>query len=300
MVKMEKEILKKYKKAGDIAAKARDFGKTLIKKDVLVLDVVEKIEKKIFELKGKPAFPVNISINDIAAHFHPPANDKTVIKEEDYVKIDVGVHIDGYIGDTATTTRIAGKDKLIECSEKMLAKALPMFRPGTTIGEIGEAIENVAKMFGFNSVRNLTGHSLDRFDLHAGRNIPNIEVDSKYQLREDEVYAVEPFCTNGNGFVKDSGSPLIFRWIMDKPTRLIEGRKILEMAKINFDKLPFAKRWIQEKISPLKVELSLKELLSMNALYGYYPLREISGKPVAQAEHTVIVKEKPIITTRLQ
>jgi len=294
---MEQEILDKYVKAGKIAAQVRDYGCGLVKKDVLVVEIAEKIDKKIAELKARPAFPVNISINDMSAHYHPVMNDKLKIKEEDYVKIDVGVHIDGYIGDTATTIRLAGKDDLIICSEKMLENAIKIIRTGITVGEIGEVIENTAKGFGFNPVSNLTGHSLGRYDVHAGLTIPNIKNDSKYQLREDEIIAIEPFCTSGNGFVKDSGKALIFRWINDRPTRLIEGRKILEMAREKFERLPFAKRWIQKGFSPLKVELSLKELEAVNALYGYKPLREVSGKPVAQSEHTLIVKEKPIVTT---
>jgi methionyl aminopeptidase len=297
---MENEILEKYIKAGEIAAEVLSFAKGTVRKDMLVVELAEKIEKKIFELGAKPAFPVNISLNDIAAHYHPALNDKLTIKEEDYVKIDVGVHISGYIGDTAATVRLAGKDELIKCSEKMLDNALKIIRPGITIGEIGEAIENTAKDFGFNPVRNLTGHSLDRFDIHAGMTVPNVKTDSKYQLREDEIYAIEPFCTAGNGVVKDSGSALIFRWIVDRPTRMIEARKILELSRDKYEKLPFAKRWIQKEFSPLKVELALKELLAVNALYGYQPLREVSNKPVAQSEHSIIVKEKPIILTALR
>lgn len=296
---MEKEILDNYIKAGNIAAQVRDYGHRLVKKDALVVEIAEKIDKKIFDLGAKPAFPVNISINDMAAHYHPVLNDKLMIKEEDYVKIDVGVHVDGYIGDTASTIRVAGKDDLIKCSEKMLENAIKIIKVGTTIGDIGEVIENTAKEFGFNPIRNLSGHSLGHFDVHAGLTVPNVKNDSKYQLREDEVIAIEPFCTAGNGLVKDSGSALIFRWINDRPTRLIEGRKILEMARDKFERLPFAKRWIQEEFSSLKVELALKELTSSNALYGYEPLREVSGKPVAQSEHTLIIKEKPIITTLL-
>ena len=93
---------------------------------------------------------------------------------------------------------------------------------------------------------------------------------------------------------------MIFRWIVDRPTRMVEARKILEMARTDFERLPFAKRWIQKKFSLLKVELALRELTNSNALYGYDPLREVSGKPVAQTEHTIIVKEKPVITTYLQ
>lgn len=296
---MEKEILDKYIKAGKIAAQVLEYGKSLIKENVLVVEIAEKIDKKILELKAKPAFPVNISINDMAAHCHPAINDKTTIKEEDYVKIDVGVHVDGYIGDTAKTIRIAGKDDLIICSEKMLENAIKIIKIGVTVGEIGEVIENTAKEFGFNPIVNLTGHSLDKYDVHAGLTIPNVKNDSKYQLREDEVIAIEPFCTSGNGYVKDSGPPLIFRWMCDRPTRLIEARKILELAREKFERLPFAKRWIQKQFSPIKVELSLKELVAVNALYGYKPLREVSGKPVAQSEHTVIVKEKSILTTCL-
>jgi methionyl aminopeptidase len=297
---MEKEILEKYIKAGEIAAESLGFAKGIVKSDMLVVELAEKIEKKISELGAKSAFPVNISINDIAAHYHPVLNDKLTVKEEDYVKIDIGVHIDGYIGDTAATVRLAGKDELIKCSEKMLENAIKIIRPGITVGEIGETIENTTKEFGFKPIRNLTGHSLDRYDVHAGLTIPNIKTDSKYQLREDEVIAIEPFCTEGNGLVKDSGSALIFRWIMDRPSRLIEARKIMELARDKYEKLPFAKRWIQKEISPLKVELALKELLAVNALYGYQPLREVSNKPVAQSEHSVIVKEKPIILTILK
>lgn len=297
---MENDVLEKYIKAGEIAAQVLNFAKNIVKEEMLVVELAESIEKKIFELGAKPAFPVNISLNDLAAHYHPALNDKLAIKEEDYVKIDIGVHVDGYIGDTAATVRLAGKDRLIECSEKMLDNAIKIIRPGVTIGEIGETIENISKEFGFNPIRNLTGHSLDRFDVHAGMTIPNIKNDSKYQLREDEIYAIEPFCTTGNGLVKESGSALIFRWIVDRPTRMIEARKIMEMARDKYERLPFAKRWIQKEISPLKVELALKELLAVNALYGYQPLREVSNKPVAQSEHSIIVKDKPIILTSLK
>ncbi len=294
---MEPEILEKYKKAGKIASQVREHGASLIKPGLKIIDLAEAIEKKIEQLGGKPAFPVNISINDFAAHCTPILNDRTVINENNYVKIDVGVHVDGYIGDTAVTIRPAGKDDLIICSEKMLEKALPLFKPGTKIGEIGTVIEDIVKEYGFNSVRNLTGHGLEQYAVHAHPTIPNIKNSSEDELLDGQVFGVEPFCTTGNGYVKDSGSAVIFKWIRDHPVRLVEGRRILELAKIKFEKLPFAKRWIQKQISPLKVELALKQLLGVNALHAYAPLREVSGKPVAQTEHTIIVKEKPIITT---
>jgi methionyl aminopeptidase len=294
---MEREVEEKYIKAGKIARQVRNYACELVQPGTFIVDIAEKAEQRVRMLGGEIAFPINISINDMAAHYHPELKDQTAINDEDYVKIDVGIHIDGYIGDTAKTVRLAGNDNLIVCSEKMLEAAIALAKPGTTIGEMGGAIENVAKGFGFKSVKNLTGHSLGRYDVHAGLIVPNIKNDSKYQLREGEVIAIEPFCTTGSGVVKDSGKPLILRWIVDRPTRLPEARKILDMSRNDFKRLPFAKRWLQQKFSTLKVELSLRELLNSNALYGYEPLREISGKPVAQTEHTVIVKEKPLVTT---
>lgn len=296
---MDTEVLKKYKKAGAIAAEALAYGARLVKPGNKIADIAEAIERKIVQLGGKPAFPVNISINDVAAHYSPLLNDIIEIKAEDYVKLDAGVHIDGWIGDTAITIRPAGKDELIVCSEKMLETALAMFRPGTPLADIGAAIEDIAAQFGFNSIRNLTGHGLAQFNLHAGVVVPNVKTASSKVLEEGEVYAVEPFCTPGSGWVKDGGAAMIFRWIADRPSRLPEARKILEFGKVNFSKLPFAKRWLQKEISSLKLELALKQLISSGAIYAYNVLKEESEKPVAQSEHTVIVADKPIITTEL-
>ncbi len=295
---MEETILKKYIQAGKIAKEVLEYGKSLVKEGASVLEIAEAIEKKIFALGGKPAFPVNIGINETAAHFSPTISDKTTIKPDDYVKLDLGVHIDGFIADTAITASPAGKDRLMECSEKMLEVALPLFVPGAKISEIGETIEGIAKEFGFNPVRNLTGHGLKQYDLHAGTNVFNVKNSSGKKLEEGEAYAVEPFCTAGAGLVKDSGPSLIFMWLADKPLRQMEARKILELAKTEYARLPFAKRWLEKKFPQLKLNLALNELTRTGALHAFLQLKEVSGKPVAQSEHTVIVAEKPVVTTR--
>lgn len=295
---MDKHILEKYIQAGKIAKEALECGKALVKDGAAALEMAEAIEKKIFALGGKPAFPANIGINETAAHFTPVMQSMETIKTEDYVKLDLGIHIDGYIADTAVTISPAGKDNMILCSEKMLEAALPLFVPGGKLSEVGEVIENVSKEFGFNPVRNLTGHGLEQYDLHAGTNVYNVKNSSQKILEEGEVYAVEPFCTSGAGLVKDSEPALIFMWVADKPVRSAEARKILELAKTKYNGLPFAKRWIEKSFSPLKLSLALNELSRIGALHAFAQLKEISGKPVAQSEHTVIVSEKPIVTTR--
>jgi len=293
---MNSEVLEKYKKAGAVAKQVLDYGKSLIKENMSVLELAEALENKTIQLGGQIAFPANIGINETAAHFTPLLEDKTIIKPQDYVKIDVGVHIDGFIGDTAATVRSAGKDELIICSEKMLDAALPLFVPGTRISEIGEAIENVAEKFGFNSVKNLTGHGLGQYNLHAGVTIPNIKNQNSKILEEGEVYAVEPFCTTGTGLVKDFEPSLIFLYINGSPVRMPEARKIIDLAKTKYNGLPFAKRWLQNQFSHIKLEMALRQL--KNSFHKYAQLKEVSGKPVAQSEHTVIVAEKPIVTTK--
>lgn len=260
--------------------------------------MAEAIERKIESLGGRPAFPINISINEVAAHYSPTLHNKNSIKADDYVKLDVGVHVDGWIGDTAITVRLAGEDEIIECSNRMLAVALPMFKPDASLADIGAAVEDVAKEFELNPVRNLTGHSLARYNLHAGHVVPNIRTNVAKTLLEGEVYAVEPFCTPGGGWVKDAEPPMIFRWIADSPVRMAEARRILQLAKTDFSKLPFAKRWVEKEISGVKLELALKQAIGSGGLHPYNILKESSGKPVGQAEHTVIVADKPIVTTR--
>ncbi len=296
---MDKETLKKYRKAGEIAAKARNFGEDLIKEGRSYCEIVDGTEKKIKDLGGKPAFPVNLSINDIGAHDTADVNEKRAAVEG-LVKLDVGVHIDGYIGDTATTVPLnTDKEKLLKASKEALERALGMIRPGVKISKISSEIEGTIKSFGYKPIRNLTGHGLGKYDLHAKTKFPNVGTDLDYKLEKGDVFAIEPFATDGSGKVIESSRAMIFKWQKEVPVRSREGRKILRMSKNDFDKLPFSKRWLKDRISRLRLNMSLRELTDRNALYRYPVLKEVDGGDISQAEHTVIVDEKPEITTKI-
>jgi len=293
---MEKEALEKYRKSGGITAQAREFGAKMIREGAFAVDIADAVEKKIFALGGRPAFQATISINDVAAHYAPVLNDRLAIRATDYVKLDLGVHVDGYITDTAITVRPAGKDELMICSEKMLKTAIKMFVPGTVIEDVAAAVEDLAKSYGLRPVSNLTGHMIDRWNVHAGVNVPSVRCAAPKVLSEGEVYGIEPFVTAGTGIVKDSPPPTIFRIVDDVPQRDAIARKILAASVNEWSRLPFAKRWAQQKFGP-NIDAALGVLIKSGALYPYNTLKEISGKPVAQAEHTIIVAEKPIILT---
>lgn len=286
-----------WEKAGKIAAEALEFGKKLVKVDAKLFEVAEKIEEKIINLGAKPAFPVNLSINHIAAHYTPFPNDETTFKEGELVKIDLGVHIDGAIGDIACTVDLGDHKEFVEASEKALNEALKMFTPGTKIGEIGGAIQKKIQEYTLVPIINLSGHQVEKYNLHAGLTIPNYDDNDPTPLEEDQVFAVEPFATNGEGRIIEGKPSGIYRLEQIKPVRDMKIRKMIQFIAEEYHELPFAKRWILKKFPTANFALTLLE--NQGILHQYPQLPEKSKALVSQAEHTVIVKEKPKITTKV-
>jgi methionyl aminopeptidase len=299
---MEQKEIDDYIKAGRIAAEAREYGKSLIKIGENLLEVTEKIEEKIISLGGDFAFPPQISINSIAAHFCPDSDDKIIFKEGDVVKIDVGVHINGCVGDTASTV-ILGNDpelkKLQEASREALNQAIKLIKPGMKIGEIGKAIEETIRNKGFNPVINLSGHGLNKYIIHDSPSIPNIDNKSQETLKEGQVIAIEPFASTGSGIVYESGNSTLFALGEIKPVRSPMTREVLRSLE-EYNGLPFTKRWLVKKHGLGKTSFALREMKILDMIREYPPLQDKAKGLVSQAEHTIIVKEKPIITTFLE
>ncbi len=280
---------KKYERAGEIGARVREWSKRLVKPGAKVLDIAESVEMKIREMGGDIAFPCNVSLNDVAAHYTPSAGDELTLGEKDVVTVDLGAHIDGYISDTAYTIDLSGEHgKLVEASEAALEAAISVIRDGIKVSKIGEAIEQEIKSRGFRPIENLTGHQLKQYELHAGISIPNIPVPSNKKLEEGQVFAIEPFATTGRGRVGEGGITEIYSYIKTVPIRMQEGRKILEVGRERRG-LPFPARWFGN-LNGFKVKMALRELTERSALHGYPILREVTGGLVTQTEHTMIVE----------
>jgi methionyl aminopeptidase len=286
---MDEEAIKKQKEALEKMRIVLEYAKTLIKPNVKILEIAEAIEKKILEVGAKPAFPANIGINEIAAHYTPSIDDQTILKEGDMVKVDIGLHIDGYISDSAFTIFI-GKSShpMIEVAKKAVEEARKILRENVKIREISEVIENVVLSSGFNVVRNLTGHFLDRYVVH-GISIPNVKNEIDIPIPKGQAIAIEVFVTNGSGWVKESSEVQIFQFKEDKGCRIREGKRILEMAIKDFEGLPFAKRWLKN-IPKAKLDLAIKDLMERGCLIDYPVLKEESNSLVAQWEESFIVE----------
>jgi methionyl aminopeptidase len=261
-----------------------------------LIEIAETIEAMIREEGAKPAFPVNISINEIAAHYTPEFEDKKELGETDVVKIDLGVALGNGLADTAYTVDLSGKnEKLVSASREALDAALKAMKAGVTNGSIGEIIENKIKSFGFKPIANLSGHMIKSNDLHAGVSIPNVKTGDGYVLKEGEVFAVEPFATNGAGNVEDAEQVEIFSIASKGAVRMRQSRQILNYVSENYNMLPFAERWVRKEFkSKLLVSSALRELLSSQVLRGYPVLKESGSGLVAQFEHTVLIEENGV------
>jgi methionyl aminopeptidase len=283
------EELSAYRKAGKIASDVREWSKVLIKADAKLLDVADKIEKKIEGKEAGIAFPVNVCLNDVAAHYAPKFNDESRIMKNDVVTIDLGVHVDGYIADTAYTIDLSGKyDKMLAANEEALEAALALVKPGASISDIGAAVQKTLNDAGYKPIENLTGHEVEQYDLHAGIAIPNIKLTFDRRIEEDMVLAIEPFATDGAGRVVEARQAEIFSLQNLKPIRMKEARMLLDEIA-DRGKLPFAQRWYEKKINPVRMSLALNNLLSAGILTAHPVLHEKNKGIVSQFEHTIIV-----------
>lgn len=285
---MEKQ---KLIQAGKIASQVREYAKSIVKKDVLLLEIAEKIESKIIELGGKPAFPTNLSINEIAAHYTPSHDDE--IKARGLLKVDFGVHIDGWIVDTAFSVDLensAENKKLIEASENALKNAIKIFGKNATLGEIGKIISETIENSGFSPIINLSGHEISQYELHAGLTIPNIDNGSGKEI-EEGIYAIEPFASTGSGKIHDGKPSGIYQLILEKNVRSPVAREILEFIIEEYQTLPFCSRWLVKKFGS-KALFGLKQLEDNGNLHHFAQLVENSVAKISQAENTILVDKK--------
>jgi len=296
---MDKNELQDYNKAGEVAQKVTAYAKQLIKPDMFLVEIAQKIQAEIEKQGAISAFPVNLSIDDIAAHYHPTIDDKT--KATGLLKVDLGIHVNGFIADTAFSIDLTPDKKytkLIESSEQALKAALEKTKENPTLSQIGEVIQQTIEAKGFSPIINLSGHSLDEYTIHAGVTIPNYENNNLNKL-EPGAYAIEPFATTGEGKIYEGPSGNIFAITSPKNTRSPTARKILDYVLEKYQTLPFSLREMQEKFGPM-ARLAIKEMENQDILHNFSQLIEKSHHPVSQAEHTFIKDKdgKIIVTTR--
>ncbi|MBN2454321.1 type II methionyl aminopeptidase [Candidatus Woesearchaeota archaeon] len=284
------EDIEKWRKACSITAEAREYGKSLIVKGASMKDVSSKIEDKIASLGGKPAFPAQISCDHIAAHYCVDEDD--IIFDSQLAKLDLGVHIDGCIGDTAVSVDLSGRNaELVNASREALEAAISTVRAGVTVSVIGRAIQDVITGKGFAPIRNLSGHGLAKYDVHTIPTIPNFENGDHTKLEDGQIVAIEPFATTGSGVIQEAGNATVFMLVQKRPVRDPFVRAILQHIE-GYGGVPFAKRWLVKKFPKLKVNLALRQMMQLGIIRDFPPLAEREKGLVSQAEHTLLVTKE--------
>ncbi|WP_293030240.1 type II methionyl aminopeptidase [Natronococcus sp.] len=285
-VDFDSEKYEKLREAGEILSQVRAETAERVEVGASHLEIAEYAEDRIREMGAKPAFPVNISIDEEAAHATPSIDDESTFGEE-MINLDIGVCIDGWLADTAITVDHSGNPELAEAPEQALEAAIDMIEPGVETGEIGAEIEDVITSYGYNPVVNLTGHGLDHWEQHTSPTIPNRAVSQGTTLEVGDVVAIEPFATDGGGKVTEGASEEIFALEREGSVRNRDARKALEQITEEFRTLPFATRWLETN----RPEMALRRLKRNDIVHGYPVLKEDEGCLVSQKEHTVIVTE---------
>lgn len=297
----EETILEKYQKAGEVAKSVLQHVKEMAKPGVKGLDLCETADRMIEEAGMKTAFPLNVSINNHCAHYTCPWEDDLVLKEGDVVKLDVGVHYEGFIADTAVTVAFDDvHNDLIKASREATETAVKVIRVGGYTGKLGDLIASIIEGYGFTTIKDLSGHMLMPYRVHGPKTIPNVKGRKGNLILQDEAFAIETFASTGAGESgQDKTKLFIVRLAEGRfPLRTDAAKQIRRLLDKEYNRLPVSTRWIYKKVGVAKAKMGLRELKQVGALYQYHVLSDTAGSFVSQHEHTVyMTPEGPIRTT---
>ena len=296
---MDESVRQKLRLAGKVAAEARTLGVSLCKEGASLLDIAERIERHMRSHGAPPAFPTCLSIDHIAAPYSPVHDDRLTLKRGNVVKLDLGAQVDGYIADTAVSVEIATRNwtELIKASEQALETAIEVCRPNTPTRLIGAAIERAIESYGFKPISNLTGHTIERYNLHAGKSVPNVGGVGDEVVESGDTLAIEPFSTNGAGKVEGRKSGNIYRLLSTREIAPQPLNDFLHQVHEHFKTLPFSERWAYALDA--KAPAHLGRLLRAGRIMTYESLVDVGRGIVAQTEHTMIVDGGGVeVTTR--
>ena len=291
---METESLEKYRAAGKILAAALEHSRTRVKPGVKLLDITSFIEEEMIRNKGFAlAFPLNIGINEVTAHYSCPINDPQRIPSEGLIKLDAGVQIDGFATDMAISVQV-GTDKyqvLLDAAEAGLEAAVKTIKAGVKVGEVGVAVEKTIRSYGVRPISNLSGHLMTQYQLHAGVSVPSIRVEdpgNSYHFKSGDIFALEPFTTasTASGYVVDRNDAYIYS-LLKRKVRNLPPNILRLINKIWGERraLPFSFRWYESIPETL-----INRLMGEKIIHKYAVLIEASKNAVAQAEKTILVQ----------
>ncbi|RMZ77511.1 hypothetical protein DV737_g4329, partial [Chaetothyriales sp. CBS 132003] len=312
--RINNDFLQEYRKAAEVHRQVRKWANANIKPGMSLTEIAEGIENGTRALtehwgleegdniKGGVGFPTGLSINHIAAHYTPNAGNKWVLQEDDVMKVDFGVHVNGRIVDSAFTKTFNPKyDNLLAAVKDATNTGIREAGIDVRVGEIGGLIQETmesyeveldGKTYPVKAIRNLNGHDIVQHSIHGGKSVPIVKVSDNTKMEEGEVFAIETFGSTGRGYVVDDLEVSHYALKANHPNvplRVSSSRSLLNVIKKNFGTLPWCRRYL-DRLGQEKYLLGLNNLVSSGIVEAYPPLVDTKGSYTAQFEHTILLR----------
>ncbi|KAF3905835.1 hypothetical protein AA313_de0206864 [Arthrobotrys entomopaga] len=314
----DENFLKNYRKAAEVHRQARKWAQEFAKPGQTLLNIAEGIEDTVRALlansgletgdclKSGMGFPTGLCLNNETAHYTPnPGHKDVVLKYEDVMKVDFGVHINGWIVDSAFTMHFDPiYDNLIAAAKDATNTGIRETGIDVRICDISAAIQEAmesyeveikGKTIPIKSVKNITAHNIAQWHIHAGKSIPFIKNKDQTKLEEGEVIAIETFGTTGRGWLDDDNGIYGYSLIQDAPLSvnlpLTSAKKLHKTIRENFSTIPFCRRYL-ERLGVERYLAGMNSLVSNGIVEAYKPLVDSEGAYTAQFEHTLLLREQ--------
>lgn len=306
--RLQKPMYNSVRRAAEVHRQVRKYMRSIIKPGMLMMELCETLENMVRKLikenglQAGIAFPTGCSLNWVAAHWTPNSGDKTVLQYDDVMKLDFGTHIDGHIVDCAFTVAFNPMfDPLLQATRDATNTGIKEAGIDARLCDVGAAIQEVmesyeveinGKVFQVKSVRNLNGHSIGPYQIHAGKSVPIVKGGEQTKMEEGEFYAIETFGSTGKGFVREDLECSHYMKNFDVghvPLRVAKAKQLLGTINNNFGTLAFCRRYL-DRIGETKYLMALKNLCDVGIVQPYPPLCDVRGSYVSQFEHTILLR----------
>ncbi|KAK4162603.1 putative methionine aminopeptidase [Cladorrhinum sp. PSN259] len=311
---LKSEFLNDYRHAAEAHRQTRQWAQKNIRPGKTMTEIAEGIEDSVRALVGHQGleegdalkagmgFPLGLSVNHCAAHYNPNAGNKMVLQEDDVLKVDIGVHVNGWIVDSAFTMAFNPRyDPLLEAVKAATNEGIKHAGIDARVGEIGGYIQEVMESYEIElngqtypvkSIRNLNGHTILPYSIHGTKSVPIVKSNDQTKMEEGDVFAIETFGSTGNGYVHEEGECSHYALRTDAPKvdlRLSSAKNLLNVIKKNFGTLPWARRYL-DRLGQEKYLLGLNNLVQNGIVEAYPPLVDKKGSYTAQFEHTILIR----------
>ncbi|KAL8972992.1 MAG: hypothetical protein Q9183_000244 [Haloplaca sp. 2 TL-2023] len=312
--RMNDDFLCEYRQGAEVHRQVRQWAQKNIKPGQSLTEIAEGIEDGVRALtghqgleegdniKGGMGFPTGLSRNHCAAHYTPNAGNKIILQKEDVMKVDIGVHLNGRIVDSAFTLAFDPVyDNLLAAVKDATNTGVREAGIDVRMSDIGAAIQETmesyeveigGQTFPVKAIRNLNGHNITQHSIHGSKSVPIVKGGDQTKMEEGEIFAIETFGSTGKGYVRDDMETSHYAKKADAPNvplRVSSARTLLNSITKNFGTIPFCRRYL-DRLGHEKYLLGLNNLVSSGIVEAYPPLCDIKGSYTAQFEHTILLR----------